>query len=88
MKDTDAVAAAAIEWNRARLRRIAAAKRVPDGLFHPDYSRAETARAWALKAEARALAKLRKACAAADPAPFTIEAKLAPQRAIGWEVHP
>ncbi|TAN11544.1 MAG: hypothetical protein EPN34_07025 [Burkholderiaceae bacterium] len=88
MKDTDAVAAAAIEWNHTRLRRIAAAKRVPDGLFHPDYNRATAARAWALKEEARALAKLRKACAAADPAPFTIEAELVPQRAIGWEVHP
>jgi hypothetical protein len=68
-----AVAAAALAWNRARLRRIAVAKRVPDSLFHPDSSRAEAARGLALKAEAHALAGLRKACRIADPAALTID---------------
>ncbi|TAN09425.1 MAG: hypothetical protein EPN34_13945 [Burkholderiaceae bacterium] len=67
-----AVAAAALAWNRARLQRIAVAKLVPGGLFHPNRSRAEAMRAAALKAEAHALAGLRKACRIADPVSLTI----------------
>ncbi|TAN10035.1 MAG: hypothetical protein EPN34_12380 [Burkholderiaceae bacterium] len=67
-----AVAAAALAWNRARLRRIAVAKCVPDSRFHANSSRAEAARAAALRVEAHALAGLRKACRIADPAALTI----------------
>lgn len=87
MNNRDTVAAAAIEWNRARLRRAAIERHLPSDAWRRDeYSTARAARAWALKEEARALAKLRKACAAADPAPFTMEAELVSQKAIGWEV--
>ena len=68
----EAVAAAALAWNRARLARIAIAKRVPDWL-HPGHARAQQALDMARKHEAAAKARLRKACAAADPASLTLE---------------
>lgn len=68
----EAVAAAALAWNRARLRRIEAAKRVPPFL-HPQHATASRALDAARKAEAQAKAALRKACAAADPASLTLE---------------
>ena len=68
----EAVAAAALAWNRARLARIAIAKRVPEWP-HPLHTRASQALALARKVEATAKARLRKACAAADPASLTLE---------------
>lgn len=76
-RDLAAVAAAALAWNRARLARIAAAKRaVP--WPHPDYAQADAALRHCRKSEAKALAALRKACASADPAPITIDAEPLP----------
>lgn len=71
----EAVAAAALAWNRARLARIAIAKRVPPW-SHPLHRQAEQALTLARKAEAAAKARLRKACAAADPACLTIDAEV------------
>ena len=68
----EAVAAAALAWNRARLARIAIAKRVPQ-LLHPQHGTASRALDAARKTEAQAKARLRKACAAADPASLTLE---------------
>ena len=68
----EAVAAAALEWNRARLARIAIAKRVPEWP-HPLHTRASQALALARKVEATAKARLRKACADADPASLTLD---------------
>ena len=68
----EAVAAAALAWNRARLDRIAIAKRVPEWP-HPLHARASQALGLARKAEATAKARLRKACAAADPASLTLD---------------
>lgn len=85
MRDAEhEVAAAAIAWNRARLRRIAVTKRIPIDWRVDRYSAARTAYTLARKDEARALAALRKACAAA--APLTVEAELIPAKAIVWEV--
>ena len=70
----EAVAAAALAWNRARLARIAIAKRVPEWP-HRLHARASQALALARKAEATAKARLRKACAAADPASLTLDVK-------------
>lgn len=70
----EAVAAAALVWNRARLARIAIAKRVPEWP-HRLHARASQALALARKAEATAKARLRKACAAADPASLTLDVK-------------
>lgn len=75
MKNTaqlEAVAAAALAWNRARVARIAIAKRVPQSL-HPQHGTASRALDAARKTEAQAKARLRKACAAADPASLTLE---------------
>ena len=84
MKTTDhnaaAVAAAALAWNRARLVRIALAKRTPPWP-HPLHFQAEPVLRQARKAEAQALAVLRKACAKADPAPITIDAAPLPGKA-------
>lgn len=60
-----AVAEAAIAWNKARLIRIAAAKEVPSGAL--GYTAEEHELRLAKATEARAKAALRKACAAADP---------------------
>ena len=68
----EAVAAAALAWNRARLARIAIAKRVPEWP-HPWHARASHLLALARKDEATAKARLRKACAAADPASLTFD---------------
>lgn len=76
-RDLATVAAAALAWNRARLARIAAAKRVVQWP-HPDYHQKQIALATSRKAEAKALAALRKACAAVEPAPITIDADLLP----------
>ena len=73
-RDIAAVAAAALAWNRARLVRIATAKRAD--MPHP-LGRLEQAR----KAESKAKAALRKACAKADPAPLTIDAEPLPAKA-------
>ena len=72
--DMEAVAVAAIAWNRARLQRIAAAKVVPAGVlgYSPKEHRLRVAR----KAEAQAKAHLRKMCAKADPTCVVIEAKV------------
>jgi len=69
----EAVTTAALAWNRARLARIEVARRVPDWR-HPQYAMASP-RAFddARKAEASAKARLRKACAAADPASLTFD---------------
>ncbi|WP_156914010.1 hypothetical protein [Comamonas badia] len=72
-RELQAVATAALAWNRARLRRIAMAKRVPGSFLHPHYGRASQGLADARKEEAAAKARLRKACAAADPASLTID---------------
>ena len=68
----EAVAAAALAWNRARLARIAIAKRVPEWP-HPLHTRASQMLALARKDEATAKARLRKACADADPASLTLD---------------
>lgn len=66
-RDLQAVALAALEWNRARLARIEVAKRVPDWP-HPAHTAASR-----VLAEAQAKATLRKACQRADPACMTID---------------
>lgn len=71
----EAVAAAALAWNRARLARIAIAKRVPH-LLHPRHGAASRTLDAARKTEAQAKARLRKACAAADPASLTIDVEV------------
>ena len=63
-----AVAVAAIEWNRARLVRIAVMKQYAEALKHYSVPAVNDAR----QAEAKAKAALRKACAAADPASVVI----------------
>lgn len=68
----EAVAAAALAWNRARLERIEIARRVPEWR-HPQHAMASRALSSARKAEATAKARLRKACAAADPASRTLD---------------
>ena len=68
----EAVAAAALAWNRARLTRIEVARRVPDWR-HPQHAMASRTLDNARKAEAQAKARLRKACAAADPASRTLD---------------
>ena len=84
MKDTapmnqtvllEAVAAAALAWNRARLARIEVARHVPDWR-HPQHAMASRALSSARKAEATAKARLRKACAAADPASLTLDVEV------------
>lgn len=79
-QNLSAVAAAALAWNRARLVRIDTAKRLHE-LQHPLRHLA-----LARKAEAQALAALRKACAKADPKPITVEAKLAQDAALVIDV--
>lgn len=72
MKNTaqlEAVAAAALAWNRARLHRIAVTKKNADALRWFTVPVVNDAR----KAEATAKARLRKACAAADPASLTLD---------------
>ncbi|WP_146033768.1 hypothetical protein [Alicycliphilus denitrificans] len=71
----EALAAAALAWNRARLARIAIAKRVPEWP-HPLHARASQILALARKDEATAKARLRKACAAADPASLTLDVEV------------
>lgn len=70
--DMEAVAAAAIAWNRARLQRIVAAKAVPAGALC--YTTEEHALRLAKQAEAKAKAHLRKMCAKADPACVVLDA--------------
>ena len=74
-RDLVAVATAAIAWNRARLVRIATAKRVLPWL-HPQHKLTDDALRYSRKAEAKALAALRKVCASVDPAAITIDAEL------------
>lgn len=77
-----AIVAAALAWNRARLRRVEAERRsIPKGgdppFFSDAYHRrkdAEAARAHALKEESKAKAALRKACMLADPAAVILNA--------------
>ena len=76
-RDLVAVAAAALAWNRARLVRIATAKRVLPWP-HPQHQPTDNALRYSRKAEAKALALLRKACASADPAAITIDAEPQP----------
>lgn len=76
--DMEAVAAAAIAWNRARLQRIVAAKAVPAGALC--YTTEEHALRLAKQAEAKAKAHLRKMCAKADPACVVLEAEVQRQR--------
>ena len=71
----EAVAAAALAWNRARLARIAIAKRVPEWP-HPLHAQASQMLMQARKDEATAKARLRKACAAADPASLTLDVEV------------
>lgn len=71
-RDMQTVAAAALAWNRARLRRIEVAKRVPEWP-HAQHAAASRALDDARKAEAQAKAALRKACQRADPACMTID---------------
>ncbi|AEB85519.1 hypothetical protein [Alicycliphilus denitrificans] len=66
------VAAAALAWNRARLHRIAVTKQNADALRWATVPEVNDAR----KAEATAKARLRKACAAADPGSLTIDAEV------------
>ena len=70
--DMEAVAAAAIAWNRARLR-IVAAKAVPAGALC--YTTEEHALRLAKQAEAKAKAHLRKMCAKADPGCLVLDAE-------------
>lgn len=74
-RDLTVVAIAAIAWNRARLVRVATAKRVLPWP-HPQHQLTDDALRYSRKAEAKALAALRKACASADPAAITIDAEL------------
>lgn len=68
-KALEAVALAALAWNRARLVRIKVAKRVPVDYLHPAYTLAQRHLDAARKAEAKAKAALRSACAKADQIP-------------------
>ena len=74
----DAVAQAAIDWNRARLLRIAAAKAVPAGAI--GYTQEEHQMRLAKRAEAQAKAHLRKMCAKADPACVVLDVRAAPPK--------
>lgn len=67
------VAATALAWNRARLRRLAAEKQLPRDPWALGYSHLSQALSQARQAEARAKAVLRKACTAADPACVVID---------------
>lgn len=66
-RDLQKVAEAALAWNRARLLRIAVRKALPEDVFSRAYLSGFPYLDSARKAEARAKANLRKACAAADP---------------------
>lgn len=68
----EAVAAAALAWNRARLHRIAVTKQHAEALRWFTVPVVNDAR----KAEAAAKARLRKACAAADPASLTLDVEV------------
>ena len=68
----EAVAAAALAWNRARLTPIEVARRVPDWR-HPQHAMASRTLGNARKAEAQAKARLRKACRRADPACMVVD---------------
>ena len=68
----EAVAAAALAWNRARLHRIAVTKQHAEALRWFTVAVVNDAR----KAEAAAKARLRKACAAADPASRTLDVEV------------
>lgn len=72
--DMEAVATAAIAWNRARMQRIAAAKVVPAGAI--GYSAEEHRLRIAKKAEAQAKAYLRKVCTKADPSCLVLNAEV------------
>ncbi len=78
-KAMQAVAVAAIEWNRARLVRIAIVKQQADKLRWFRVGTVDDAR----KAEAKAKAALRKACAVADPASVVIDLVPIPQESLG-----
>ena len=71
--DLEAVAKAAIDWNRARLRRIAAGKAVPANVI--GYTAEEHRLRIAKKDEAQAKAHLRKMCAKADPTCVVLDAE-------------
>lgn len=76
----DAVAQAAIDWNRARLVRIAAAKAVPADVI--GYTQEEHQMRLAKRAEAHAKAHLRKMCAKADPACVVLDVRAAPPKRL------
>ena len=65
----EAVAGAALAWDRGRLHRIAVTKKNADALRWFNVPVVNDAR----KAEAAAKARLRKACAAADPESLTVD---------------
>lgn len=68
-RELDAVAHAALAWNRARLARIAVVKQYAEALRYYSVPEVNDAR----RAETKAKAALRKACAAADPASLTLD---------------
>lgn len=72
------VAQAAIAWNRARLKRIAVAKTVPD--FAIGYGAEEHQFRQARAQEAKAKAVLRKACMSADPNCLVLEVVVHPPK--------
>lgn len=72
-RELQAVAAAALEWNRARLRRIAVRKALPADVFSEAYMRGYLVLDTARTAEAKAKAALRRACEAADPRPIVLD---------------
>lgn len=71
--DLEAVAKAAIDWNRARLQHIAAGKAVPTNVI--GYSVEEHRFRDAKSAEAGAKARLRKMCVKADPTCVVLDAE-------------
>lgn len=85
--DVEAVAGAAMAWHHARLRRIAIAKRVPVDWRHPQHMAASHVLAEARKAEAKALAGLRKACREADPQSRVIDVEAREPLANRWLTH-
>ncbi|WOP14513.1 hypothetical protein [Ottowia sp. SB7-C50] len=68
-KAMQAAAVAAIEWNRARLVRIAVTKQHAEALKHYSVPAVNDAR----RQETKAKARLRAACAVADPTSVVID---------------
>jgi len=74
-----------VQPNRARLVRIKVAKRVPVDYLHPAYTLAQRHLDAARKAEAKAKAALRSACAKADPAALVIDVEASEARPLTIE---